>query len=117
MLQCMLTSWSIQASRVYKSLENGKSLYRVKEIPGWSCYFFSTYFYQEPSTSEPNVPYHSPSLSQPTRSRIAARVHLVKVPDDLARDVLATSLVMIHDTSGSGEDEVTELTGREKLPK
>lgn len=41
--------------------------------------------------------------------------HLVEETDDLASNVLAPSLLVVHDTSGGGEDDVTELTGREEL--
>lgn len=40
---------------------------------------------------------------------------LVEVTEDLATSVLAASLLVIHDTSGGGEDNITELTGREKV--
>lgn len=39
---------------------------------------------------------------------------LVEVTEDLAGDVLSPSLVVVHDTGGSGEDDVTELTGRQQ---
>ncbi|CEI39399.1 unnamed protein product [Fusarium venenatum] len=35
--------------------------------------------------------------------------------NDLARDVLAAGLLVVHDTGGGGEDDVAELTGREQL--
>ena len=40
---------------------------------------------------------------------------LVEEADDLARDVLAAGLLVVHDTSRGGEDDVAELTGREEL--
>ncbi len=40
---------------------------------------------------------------------------LVEEADDLAGDVAATSLLLVHDTGRGGEDDVAELTGREKL--
>jgi hypothetical protein len=40
---------------------------------------------------------------------------LVEETNDLASNVLAASLLVVHDTGGGGEDNVTELTGREQL--
>jgi hypothetical protein len=40
---------------------------------------------------------------------------LVEEADDLAGDVLATSLLVVHDTSGGGQDNVAELTGGKEL--
>lgn len=41
--------------------------------------------------------------------------NLVEEADDLARDVLAAGLLLVHNTGGGGEDDVAELTGGEKL--
>lgn len=41
--------------------------------------------------------------------------HLVEEANDLAGNVLSTGLLVVHDTSGGGEDDVAELTGREQL--
>lgn len=35
---------------------------------------------------------------------------LVEETDDLARDVLPTGLLVVHDASGGGQDDVAELT-------
>ena len=40
---------------------------------------------------------------------------LVEEADDLARDVLAAGLLVVHDTGRGGEDDIAELTGREEL--
>ena len=40
---------------------------------------------------------------------------LVEETDDLAGDVLSPGLLVVHDTSGGGEDNVTELTRRQEL--
>ena len=40
---------------------------------------------------------------------------LVEEPNDLASNVLASSLLVIHDTSRGGENHESELTGREEL--
>jgi len=40
---------------------------------------------------------------------------LVEEADDLARDVLATGLLLVHDAGRGGEDDEAELTGGEKL--
>ena len=40
---------------------------------------------------------------------------LVEEAEDLACDVLSSRLLMIHDASGSGENDVAELTRRKKL--
>ena len=37
-------------------------------------------------------------------------MHLEEESEDLSTSVLATSLLVVHDTVGGGEDEVTELT-------
>jgi hypothetical protein len=42
-------------------------------------------------------------------------VCLVEEANDLASNVLAASLLVIHDTSRGGEDDIAELTGRQKL--
>jgi hypothetical protein len=41
--------------------------------------------------------------------------HLVEESDDLSGDVLATGLLVVHDSSGGGKDDVSELTGRKEL--
>jgi hypothetical protein len=41
--------------------------------------------------------------------------NLVEEADDLARHMLATGLLLVHDTGGGGEDNVAELTGGEQL--
>ena len=41
--------------------------------------------------------------------------HLVEETNDLARDMLSSRLLMIHDAGGCGEDDVTELTRWQKL--
>lgn len=41
--------------------------------------------------------------------------HLVEEPDDLSCNVLASCLLVVHDASGSCEDNVSELTGRKEL--
>lgn len=40
---------------------------------------------------------------------------LVEEAKDLSGNVLASSLLVVHDTSGGGEDDVSELTGWQKL--
>jgi hypothetical protein len=40
---------------------------------------------------------------------------LVEEADDLARDVLPTGLLVVHDASRGGEDDVAELTGGQEL--
>ena len=39
---------------------------------------------------------------------------LVEEANDLAPDVLATRLLLVHDPGGGGEDNVAELTGRQE---
>lgn len=39
---------------------------------------------------------------------------LVEEANDLARDVLATGLLMVHDTSRGGQDDVAKLTSRQQ---
>jgi len=41
--------------------------------------------------------------------------HLVEETEDLAGNVLAAGLLVVHDTGGGGQDDETELTGREEL--
>jgi len=41
--------------------------------------------------------------------------NLVEETKDLASDVLSPGLLVVHDTSGGGEDDVTELTRGEQL--
>ena len=40
---------------------------------------------------------------------------LVEEADDLARDVLATGLLLVHDAGRGGEDDEAELTGGKEL--
>lgn len=40
---------------------------------------------------------------------------LVEETEDLSGNVLASSLLVVHDTSRGGEDDVSELTGWQKL--
>lgn len=40
---------------------------------------------------------------------------LVDKAEDLASNVLATSLLVIHNASRGGKDQVTELTGRKEV--
>lgn len=42
-------------------------------------------------------------------------IRLVEETKDLAGDVLPPGLLVVHDASGGGEDDVTELTGRKEL--
>lgn len=42
-------------------------------------------------------------------------MNLVEEPDDLARNVLPSCLLMIHDTSRGRENKVPELTRRQQL--
>ena len=41
--------------------------------------------------------------------------HLVEETNDLSGNVLATSLLVVHDTSRGGENDVTELTRGKEL--
>lgn len=41
--------------------------------------------------------------------------HLVEETNDLSGNVLASSLLVVHDTSGGGENDVSELTRWQKL--
>jgi hypothetical protein len=41
--------------------------------------------------------------------------NLVEETDDLSGNVLASGLLVVHDTSRGGEDNVTELTGWEEF--
>jgi hypothetical protein len=41
--------------------------------------------------------------------------NLVEETEDLSGNVLATGLLVVHDTSGGGEDDVTELTRWQQL--
>jgi hypothetical protein len=41
--------------------------------------------------------------------------NLVEETDDLAGNVLAAGLLVVHDASGGGQDDVTELTGGQQL--
>jgi hypothetical protein len=41
--------------------------------------------------------------------------NLVEETDDLAGNVLAAGLLVVHDTGGGGQDNVTELTRRKEL--
>lgn len=40
---------------------------------------------------------------------------LVEEADDLAGNVLSSGLLVVHDTSRGGEDDIAELTGRQQL--
>lgn len=52
----------------------------------------------------------------PPHSRLLARnIRLVEEADDLAGDVLAAGLLLVHDTSRGGKDDVAELTGGKEL--
>lgn len=42
-------------------------------------------------------------------------MHLVEEAEDLAGNVLAASLLVVHDTGGGGQDDETELTGGKEL--
>jgi hypothetical protein len=42
-------------------------------------------------------------------------LHLVEEAEELAGNVLAASLLVVHDTGGGGQDDVTELTGGKEL--
>ena len=43
------------------------------------------------------------------------RAHLVEEANDLAGDVLAPSLFVVHDAGGGGQNNVAELTGGQEL--
>lgn len=42
-------------------------------------------------------------------------IGLIEETNDLSTDVLATSLLVVHDTLGSGQDDVSELTAGEQV--
>lgn len=46
---------------------------------------------------------------------VLKRLHLVEEAEELASNVLAASLLVVHDTGGGGQDDVTELTRGEQL--
>lgn len=46
---------------------------------------------------------------------LTPRSRLVEETNDLSGDVLATGLLVVHDTSRGGEDDVAELTGGQQL--
>jgi hypothetical protein len=46
---------------------------------------------------------------------VVQAVPLVEEANDLAGNVLATGLLVIHNTGGGGQDNVAELTGRQQL--
>ena len=43
------------------------------------------------------------------------QLHSIEEPDDLARHMLPPRLLVIHDASRCGENNVAELTGRKEL--
>jgi hypothetical protein len=43
------------------------------------------------------------------------KLHLVEEAEELASNVLAAGLLVVHDTSGGGQDDVAELTGGKEL--
>lgn len=47
--------------------------------------------------------------------RFLQRNPLVEEAEELASNVLAASLLVVHDTSGGGQDDVAELTGGKEL--
>ena len=58
-----------------------------------------------------HIPNHR-IIPPPHKSRASG---LVEEANDLAGDVLAAGLLVVHDASGGGEDDVAELTGGEEL--
>lgn len=60
------------------------------------CFYFSTSF-------------------PPDHQTFSILANLVEETNDLTGNVLPASLLVVHDTGGGGEDNVTELTGREQL--
>ena len=46
---------------------------------------------------------------------LLGRLHLVEEAEELASNVLAAGLLVVHDTSGGGQDDVAELTGGKEL--
>jgi hypothetical protein len=52
---------------------------------------------------------------QTPRHIFAIPFYLVEETDDLSCNVLATGLLVVHDTGGGGEDHVSELTGGKEL--
>lgn len=53
--------------------------------------------------------------SFPSKTFFGYPSRLVEEANDLARDVLASGLLVVHDTGRGGQDDVAELTGREQL--
>lgn len=51
----------------------------------------------------------------PFKETLLTTKSLVEHTKDLATSVLAASLLVVHDTSGGGQDNVTELTGRKQV--
>lgn len=54
-----------------------------------------------------------PPIRKPTMR--PAQIHLVEETDDLAGDVLSPGLLVVHDASRGGEDDVAELTRWQEL--
>jgi hypothetical protein len=51
----------------------------------------------------------------PVLTTLAIKPRLVEETNDLARHVLPTGLLVVHDASRRGQDDIAELTGREQL--
>ena len=60
-----------------------------------------------------NQAYRQTTPSDPIKTFIAG--HLVEETEDLARNVLATGLLVVHDTSRGGQNDVAELTRGQEL--
>ena len=58
---------------------------------------------------------HDQSKQELFLNSFLERLHLVEEAEELASNVLAASLLVVHDTSGGGQDNVTELTGGKEL--
>jgi transcriptional regulator of aromatic amino acid metabolism len=58
---------------------------------------------------------HNQSKQELFLNSFLERLHLVEEAEELASNVLAASLLVVHDTSGGGQDNVTELTGGKEL--
>lgn len=57
----------------------------------------------------------SKGISKGMHAKLLGVQRLVEEAEDLASNMLSPGLLVVHDTSGGGKDDVTELTGWEEL--
>jgi hypothetical protein len=91
---------------VYAKLKGGKPQYKSED---------ADHCHRDHHWNAENAQTRLFCLLIPLYRQILVFVCLVEEANDLAGNVLSSGLLVVHDTSRGGEDDIAELTGRQQL--